>query len=336
MELIDRLNSLLELGHRLQKLDSNVFQKVVSQASTQNPWFTKRNIELSFEGLLSYLDEIKFNSWINRYEIQKKTPQNIGLVMAGNIPMVGIHDLICTIMSGHKAIVKLSSQDEIIIPFITRELCKIDPKFENQLVFVEKLTGIDAVIATGSDNTSRYFDFYFGKYPNIIRRNRTSVAILNNLEGNEDLMNLGQDIFSYFGLGCRNVSKIFVPQDYRIEELLKHFTEYVTLIDHNKYCNNYYYNKSILLVDNTKFIDGEFTLLQQSENLVSPISMIYYDYYEDIGQLKAHLKQIDHKIQCMVTNTKEIRNAIPFGSAQRPEIWEYADNIDTMKFLTSL
>ena len=336
MELIDRVDTLVELGKRLGKVEYDKFQKLVQKASVKNPWFTNENIELSFEGLQKYLDESKIKTWIDRYDIPKRRQCVVGIVMAGNIPMVGIHDLLCTIISGHKAFIKLSSQDEVIIPYLVQELIKIEPKIENLINFVKKLEDFDAVIGTGSDNTARYFDSYFGKYPNIIRKNRTSVAILNDHESAADLKNLGHDIFSYFGLGCRNVSKLFVPGHYEIENLIPSFHHFTKLINHNKYCNNYHYNKSILLVNNSNFIDGEFVLFQKSKNLVSPISMVYYDYYEDEGQLQDYMENIDKKIQCIVTNKREIKVGVPFGSAQRPELWDYADRIDTMKFLTSL
>ena len=316
--------------------DRNLRKSLFEYARQRNSWFTRENIELAIRGLINYLDETKFNEWVNRYSFQENTGQRVGIVMAGNIPMVGIHDFICVLTSGHNAVIKLSSQDDVLIPFIIEKLIDINPRFNDRIEIVDQLQNISAVIATGSDNTARYFNYYFGKYPNIIRMNRTSVAILNGKETAEEKTNLSRDIFSYFGLGCRNVSKIFLPNGYDLAELIAHFGNYDHLSNHNKYSNNYYYNKSILLVNNTAHIDGEFVLLQKSEKLVSPVSMIYYEFYSDTNQLNADLKRLEHKIQCIVTNMKEFDNTVYFGGTQKPEIWDYADNIDTMEFLATL
>jgi len=336
LDFIKRTNSFLALGQHLKNLNQEVFEDVFQRASYQNPWFTSDSIKLSIAGIINYLDEQKLLPWLKNYNLINISPKKIGVVMAGNIPMVGMHDLICILLSGHKAIVKLSSQDDVLIRFIINELFSIEPMFKEYIEFVDKLKGMDAVIATGSDNTSRYFEYYFNKYPHIIRKNRTSVAILNGEESQDELIELGHDIFSYFGLGCRNVSKLFLPAGYDIKKLLPYFEFYNQVVNHNKYGNNYFYNRSILLVNQTQHLDNGFALFQESEKLVSPISVIYYEYYEHIDGLINHLKNMDDKIQCYVTKEPDMLNGIPFGKAQMPEIWDFADNIDTMKFLTDI
>ena len=336
MNFIKRKEAFIELGNRLINLDEETFSQLINEAGTKNPWFTLDNIKLSFNGLINYLDEYKFSTWLEKYTFNDTSEKKVGVVMAGNIPMVGIHDFICILMSGHKLVAKLSSQDDVLIPFIADQLIKINTDFQDQIEFVDQLKNIDVAITTGSDNTARYFDYYFGKYPNIIRKNRTSVAILDGNENYENLRNLSHDIYSYFGLGCRNVSKLFLPENMLMKEIIPHFNDYEHLTDHTKYNNNYFYNKSILLVNQEEHLDSGFSLFQVNERLVSPISMVYYEYYKDIEALKIKLGALDHKIQCLVTNSDVFENKVSFGNAQKPEITDYADNIDTMKFLLSL
>lgn len=327
---------MIELGNRLKNLESETYSKIIREANLKNPWFTSENTKRSFEGLIAYLDEDKLSAWLKNYTIKEHSSKNVGVVMAGNIPMVGIHDFICILVSGHKLVCKLSSSDDILIPFIASELINIEAGFADQIEFVDQLKNIDAAITTGSDNSGRYFEHYFGKYPNIIRKNRTSIAVLTGDESTQDLTGLSHDIYSYFGLGCRNVSKLFLPKNYSISDLLNHFNSYGDLVHHSKYNNNYFYNKSIFLVNQDKHLDNGFTLFIESEKLVSPISVIFYEFYEDIDVLKNKLDLVKSKIQCIVTNSKNFENAISFGEAQKPEVWDYADNIDTLKFLLSL
>ena len=336
MNINTRANSFLALGRQLRTLPPEVLDEVFESAEYHNPWFTKESCRLAFDGLLNYLDENKLPQWISRYHFSAAVPKTVGVVMAGNIPMVGIHDMICVLLSGHKLKAKLSSQDEILIKFVAKKLIEIEPQFAERIEFAEVLKDIDAVIATGSDNTSRYFDYYFSKYPHIIRKNRTSVAVLNGNESEDDLKALGHDIFSYFGLGCRNVSKLFVPDGYDIGALLRHFKDYDTLTDHHKYHNNYYYQKSIALVNQTAHHDSGFALFIESEKLVSPISVVYYELYENIDKLSKRLLLEANKIQCIVSNDQIHEKTIKFGKAQRPEPWDYADDVDTLKFLSSI
>lgn len=336
MDLINQVNSFLELGKRIENLDANSLASIIEKANTQNPWFTESFIRHAFAGLVHLLNENKLAQWLSHYDIKNTASKKVGVVMAGNIPMVGIHDLICVLISGHQLMAKLSSDDEVLMRFIVDLLLEIDPELGSNVQFVDKLKGMDAVIATGSDNTSRYFDYYFGRYPNIIRRNRTSIAILNGNEQDHELKKLGDDLFLYFGLGCRNISKLFIPEGYEIEKLIRQFENYSHLAEHQKFNNNYHYNKSILLVNLEDHLDNGFALFQRNSKLVSPLSVIYYDYYSNITGLKTLLDKESDKIQCVVTNNEQVEKRIGFGKAQLPEIWDYADDIDTMEFLQNL
>lgn len=336
MDLNQRINSFLKLGQYLNSIELGTLDEIIEKASYKNPWFTPENIKLSFEGLITYLESNNLKKWISNYNFDGVSAKKIGVVMAGNIPMVGIHDMICILLSGHILKAKLSSQDDILIPFIARSLIKIDPSFEEKIEFVEQLKDIEAVIATGSDNTSRYFEYYFSKYPHIIRRNRTSIAILSGKESAKTIAAIGHDMFSYFGLGCRNVSKLYLREEEKIEDIIKGFEKYKSLSDHNKYSNNYFYHKSIMLINQTVHLDNGFALFQENKKLNSPISIIYYEYYSDLNALKATLDLEKEKIQCIVSNIGSFENAVLPGGAQRPAIWDYADNIDTMQFLSNL
>lgn len=335
MDLKRRTNAFLGLAERLKGYDPDNLNEVFNRAAYNNPWFTRQNIQLSFDGLLNYLDEKKLVSWLHRYKCPEIIPKTIGVVMAGNIPIVGINDLICVLLSGHKLLAKLSSQDEVLIKFVAQELIEIEPEFSNRIAFVDKLKNMDAVIATGSDNTARYFEYYFSGIPHIIRKNRTSMAVLDGEESKEDLISLGMDVFSYFGLGCRNVSKLLIPTSYRIESLLPHWDLYRSLTDHHKYHNNYIHQRSILLINQNPHFDNGFALISQNENLVSPIGTIYFDRYDSLEEVESYIKSIENKIQCIVSSL-DLRGAIKFGKAQVPDIHDFADNIDTMEFLCNL
>jgi hypothetical protein len=237
-------------------------------------------------------------------------------------------------MSGNYVQIKLSSKDTKLLPYLVKQLQSIDPDFKEYIRFTERLENFDAIIATGSDNSARYFNFYFGRYPNVIRKNRTSCAILTGKESDQDIENLGSDIFSYFGLGCRNVSKIYVPNDYDFAKLLSRLDAFKEIIHHHKYCNNYDYQKSILLVNGVAFLDNGFILLQGNEKLVSPISVLYYEKYTNESDLRNKLQLNTEKLQCIVG--KENPATISFGQTQFPQVWDYADQIDTLKFLSGL
>jgi len=335
MKLEERLNAFIKLNQVLSELSASERAEIITQAANNNRWFDTSNVEQALSGLIHLTDPVKMKTWLTGYDLKPSKQKIIGLIMAGNIPLVGFHDLICVLLSGNKAAIKLSSQDLFLMQWIIRKLCEIEPAFIDQIDVCEQLKVMDAVIATGSNNTARYFDYYFGKYPHIIRKNRTSVAILNGKETDTELMELGKDVFTYFGLGCRNVSKIWVPQDYDFLPLLDLWTSFKKVADNFKYHNNYEYNKSIYLVNGFTHLDTGFLLLAESEALTSPISVLYYQKYQNLTEVNQHLTENQDKIQCIVSGQLS-KNFIPFGQTQVPEISDYADGMDVMRFLNTL
>ena len=335
MILDKRIDSLVKLGNAIRDFDTETFDKLAESARNENLWFTTESVEKSLTGISRFLERDNLIEWTNRYDLKKVSPKKVGLIMAGNIPLVGFHDFLSTLISGHHAILKLSSKDSKLLGLLINELLEIAPAFGNYITVQEEfLKNYDAVIATGSDNSSKHFEYYFRKYPNVIRKNRTSCAILTGDETPEELSLLGNDIFSYFGLGCRNVSKLFLPIGYDFNILLNKWDTHKSVIHHHKYANNYDYQKSILLVNLLPFLDNGFVLLQENEKLVSPISVLYYEYYNNEGALKDQLQSHHQKIQCVVGKTELA--TVRFGQAQFPEVWDYADGVDTLKFLSSL
>ena len=273
----------------------------------------------------------KLKEWTEKYNFENVSPKVVGVIMAGNIPLVGFHDLLSVLISGHFAAVKPSSDDQFLTKIMVDWIVEIEPRFKKNIELRDKLTEIDAVIATGSDNTARYFEYYFKDIPSIIRKNRTSVAILKGKESPKELEALGEDIFSYYGLGCRNVSKVFTPKGYDLRDAFPHFETYSEVVNHNKYRNNYDYYKSIYLVNKTPHLDTGFLLVNSTDDLVSPTSVLYHQEYDSIENLQTILDSKKDKIQCIVG-----KDFIPFGKAQRPELWDYADDVDTMEFLAGL
>lgn len=330
----ERIVAFEKLGKRLHAIDEVSFEEITQKATNENPWFTAESVRTAFAGIIQLLDPGHLKAWVARYNTGVTTPRTIAVVAAGNIPLVGFHDFLAVLISGHAVQLKPSSKDSELLKFIAAELAAIEPRFATRITFVERLRDFDAVIATGSDNSARYFQYYFGKYPHIIRSNRTSCAILTGKERDEDLTNLGRDIFTYYGLGCRNVSKMYVPAGYDLTRLVPLWTPYATVLNHHKYHNNYDYQKSIRLVNGVPFIDTGFLLIEENDKLVSPISVLYYEQYHDSGDLALKLTQAREKIQCIVGG--EHPAEVSFGKAQAPLVWEYADKIDTLAFLESL
>jgi hypothetical protein len=284
------------------------------------------------------LEEEKLNEWILSYK-QKHTalnPHKIGVVMAGNIPLVGFHDLLCVLISGHILYAKLSSQDSALIKNIAKILIEIEPDFAERIIFAERLNDIDAVIATGSDNSAKHFQYYFRKIPRIIRQNRTSAAILSGYETEQELGLLGKDILQYFGLGCRNVSKLYVPQNYSFDYFFQSIEYLKPVLQHHKYLNNYDYNKSIFLINKVEHFDNGFLMLRENENLFSSISVVHFEKYSGVGDLQARLGKWNEKIQILVGNHEIIPEGIVFGQSQYPSVLDYADGVDTMEFLLNL
>lgn len=311
-------------------------QSLINQLHESNSWFKRPQLEFAFKSWSNALTQDNLDKWLTPYNLGNEKLKTIGLILAGNIPMVGFHDVLSVLISGNKALIKLSSNDELLIPLILDYLGTIEPEFKNRYkITKEKLENFDAVIATGSDNTARYFDYYFGKYPNIIRKNRNSVAILNGNESKEDLFALGEDIFRYYGLGCRNVSKLFVPKGYNFDSFFESMFVFKDLINDEKYTNNYDYNKAVYLMSNFNILDNGFFTIKEDTSYASPISSVFYEYYEDLDALKSKINSDNEKIQCVVSN-QLIENSVSFGSTQNPALWDYADDVDTMKFLVSL
>lgn len=335
MNIDQRIKAFASLGDFLRNIPEDEFQSITANIRNENPWFTPGSVTRALSAIGENLTEYSLKNWLKNYDFSIARNAKIALVLAGNIPAVGFHDIMCVLLSGNTAVVKLSSKDRFLVKYLLDRLCEIAPPLADRIVINEnQLKDFDAVIATGSDNTSRYFEYYFGKYPHIIRKNRTSVAILSGDESTEELKALGEDVFSYFGLGCRNVSKLFVPEHYNFNKLFESWEPFKAVIDHHKYCNNYDYQKSILLVNREKFLDNGFVILQPSERIVSPISVVYHETYRDADHLSGILKAIESKVQTVVGNGPLAR--VGFGDAQCPAVSDYADNVDTMKFLEGL
>ncbi len=331
--LSDILKQLLN-GKETDLLSQTGFQDFLQQAEDENPWFSQENIHSALSQIAVVLQENSLKKWLSAYPdiIRRRRTKTVGIIMAGNIPLVGFHDMLSVLISGYNLKAKLSSKDRILPKMIRRLLVKINSEFEKRIFFTEdQLSDFDAIIATGSNNSAQVFKQYFGKYPHIIRQNRNSVTILTGDETPEDLKKLGYDIFSFFGLGCRNVSKIFIPEDYEIEKLIPYFNDFSHLLNHNKYINNYDYQKTLFLMARLSFVDGNFFLMQESNELASPISVIYYERYNDYHQLKLQLSTIKNQLQVVVS-----KENINFGLTQQPELWDYADGIDTLAFLLNI
>ena len=329
----ERIKPFVKLNEHLSNLHNDEFQSLALRVRNQNPWFTEDNVRSALEGITTVLNEKSLREWVKNYSFRNSV-KTVALILAGNIPMVGFHDLLCVLIAGHSAQLKLSSKDTVLMQVIIDKLIELDPGMKPRINVVERLKDFDAVIATGSDNSSRYFEYYFGKYPHIIRKNRTSVAVLNGDESHDELKALGMDVFTYFGLGCRNVSKLFVPAGYSFNELFENWEEYKDIIHHHKYNNNYDYQKSLLLINRVPFLDNGFVMLQENERFVSPISVIYYEYYANQAELRQKLDSAADKIQVVVGNVDVA--TVRLGNSQNPEVCDYADNVDTMSFLASL
>jgi hypothetical protein len=335
MQLKQRINAFVKLGDALNGilLDDN---QLLETASVHNGWFTHENLKFALKSWNEALSEENINQWLKDYTIPETDPKTVAIIMAGNIPLVGFHDFISVLITGNHVLAKLSSHDTILLPFIAEKLIVIEPGFKDRIEFTDgRLTNFDAVIATGSNNTARYFDYYFGKYPHIIRKNRNSVAVLSGEETQEQLEGLANDIFRYFGLGCRNVSKIFIPKEYNFDPFFNAMFSWKEIINNNKYINNYDYNKAVYLMSDIDLLDNEFMLLKEDSNYSSPISVVFYEYYDSIDSLKNNLQENSEQIQAVVSNM-QLPNAIPLGNAQTPQLWDYADGVDSVEFLLKL
>lgn len=328
------INAFKKLGTLLSN-PTDVLENTIYSAENSNAWFTVENVKKSVLSFSEMLNNADVDTWFKSVKFTS-SPKKVGLILAGNIPMVGFHDVLCVLATGNIALIKLSSSDDKLLKAVLAELIKIEPAFDEKIQYVERLKDFDAVIATGSNNSSRYFDYYFSKVPNIIRKNRNSVAVLTGTETKEDIQNLGADIFDYFGLGCRNVSKIYFPAGYDIANFYEGIESYQPIINHFKYNNNYDYNKSIYLVNAAKHFDNGFLLLKEDENLTSPLAVLFYEEYESLANVEATLKDKEEQIQCVITRANLNLNTFDFGQSQHPKLWDYADNVNTIDFLNGL
>jgi len=338
MRLPERIEAFAELGRILREaLDgrknkySAKIENLIAGQQTINPWFTPENVRMALKSIAANLTEGKLREWTGRYpELNSDyQPVRVGVIMAGNIPLVGFHDFLSVLITGNKIIARTSTKDSELPVAIAEILYDINGYFREMIEFTDGIIkDFDAVIATGSNNTSRYFEYYFGKYYNLIRKNRNSVAILTGNEDPEELKRLGEDVFSYFGLGCRNVSKIFIPEDFDIESLKHHWEKYSDIINHTKYGNNYDYYKAVYHVNKENFYDSGYYLLKEDNGYASPVSVIYFERYKRDEDFSFLFDTENEKIQCIVG-----KGATEFGRTQWPELWDYADNKDTIEFI---
>ena len=332
MNLQDRILLMSKLGDYLNE-NNDEYQAVKEKANRENPWFIPEFIELASQNIAAaFLQKDKLESWVKKYTIAdvQQRKKNIGVVMAGNIPLVGFHDLLSIFISGHKAIIKPSSKDEVLIKHIVQKLVQWNESVNDDIVFAEKLTGCDAYIATGSNNTGRYFEYYFGKYPNIIRYNRTSVAVLDGTETMNELGLLADDICLYFGLGCRNVTKLFVPKGYDFIPLLDAVKKYDYFMEYHKYKHNYDYHLALLMMSNKFYMTDGSTIFTENISAFTPVSQVNYEYYENKDEVLNALSK-SNDVQAMVGH-----GLTGFGQAQRPSLIDYADGVDTIEFLLHL
>ncbi|MDH4404346.1 MAG: acyl-CoA reductase [Flavobacterium sp.] len=352
MTLEHKKNIFVELGKFLSQfsVDENTncqsvlfndlyfdkFIELIKLSPSHNGWYTNENVYFAIQSWAKALTEDNLNQWLDAYDFKGVESKTVGLVLAGNIPLVGFHDFISVLFSGHKVLVKTSSNDQHLLPFLAKYIISVEPKLENHITFVEgKLENFDAVIATGSNNTARYFEYYFKDKPSIIRKSRNSVAVLDGKESEEQMIALGEDVFRYFGLGCRNVSKIFVPRNYNFDAFFGGMYPYHKVMKFEKYINNYDYNKAVFLMSNFNLLDNEFLIIKEDSSYASPISSVFYEYYDNLDDIKYKLQHDHEQIQCIVSNDL-IENSVPFGQTQKPNLWDYADNIDTINFLINL
>jgi len=338
MDLKERIESFSRLGEILRNAlngeegrHATGFNILADNLWQENGWFTPDNVRLAVRNIAGMLTLKNLKEWCSAYpalSIPAK-PLNVGVVMAGNIPLAGFHDFLSVLITGNNIIARTSNKDRRLPRFMSDLLCSINRDFKKNITFSDDaLHGFDAVIATGSNNSSRYFEYYFGRYPNIIRKNRNSISIIEGDETAKEIEALGLDVFSYFGLGCRNVSKIYLPGNYRPEKLAENWSSFSFVMNNHKYANNYHYNKAVYKVNRDKFTDTGFILMKEDQGFISPVSVIHYEYYrskEEFGKVAESMKD---KIQCITG-----RKFVPFGKAQSPQLWDYADGIYTIEFL---
>ena len=347
MKLNERIELLEKTGtyfgdiiHAYQNQNNTSdFQKeleIIRSHHKYNGWFTQDNIIHALQAWKQQLSKDNLLRWTANVN-DAKTNKSVGIVMAGNIPLVGFHDFLSVYISGHKSKIKLSSQDDKLLPAIITHLEKINPDIAYSVEFVDKIKEVDAVIATGSNNTSRYFHQYFGDMPNIIRKNRTSVAILDGHETSEELSGLAMDLLMYFGMGCRNVSKLYLPNGFDLDKIFSAvYHNFAEIIKHNKYANNYDYYKAIYLLNKVSFLENGMMILKEDKAIHSPVSVVHYEYYDKLEHVEKELRLQQDQLQCVVSKTGALKNEVKPGASQFPELWNYADNVNTLEFLGKL
>ncbi|ARV05996.1 acyl-CoA reductase [Polaribacter sp. SA4-10] len=348
----NRIAAFVKLGHFLSQFSADKIEKKetaefndlffdgfkhqLKVAQENNSWFTKENIFFSLESWSKSLTTNNLDNLIKNEDLTSIKPKKVAIVMAGNIPLVGFHDFLSVLISGHSVVVKQSSNDKHILPFLGKYLEYVYPSFKEKITFTEeKLEDFDAVIATGSNNTARYFEYYFKNKPNIIRKSRNSVAVLTGKESEADLEKLADDVFQYFGLGCRSVSKLYVPKGYNFDAFFTGMYIKKEIINNAKYANNYDYNKAVYLMSEFDLLENGFLMIKEDASYSSPIATVFYEYYENEIDLKIKLHLEKEKIQCIVSKGF-IENEIAFGETQNPELADYADGINTLDFLSKI
>lgn len=351
-EIEKRISSFIQLGQFLSQFSRTTiaaksaiahndvffdgFKHQLKLAEEHNNWFTRENLLFTCESWAKALTEENIKNWVSKEKIHITSNQKVAIVMAGNIPLVGFHDFLAVLISGHSVIAKLSSNDKHLLPFLAKYLEYTNNNFKGKISFTnEKLEGFDAVIATGSNNTARYFEYYFKDKPNIIRKNRNSVAILTGNESENDMENLSEDVFRYFGLGCRSVSKIFIPKNYNFDSFFKGMFQQQEIIQNAKYANNYDYNKAVYLMSEFDILENGFLMIKEDSSYASPIASVFYEYYDNTDDLKIKLYEDRDLIQCVVAKDF-LDNEIPFGQTQHPNLWDYADDVNTLNFLSNI
>ncbi|NAS13529.1 acyl-CoA reductase [Poritiphilus flavus] len=309
------------------------FDRKLALAEAKNGWFTRENVLFSLKRWTELLNQDSLEGWLAPYDISSNKEKAVAMITAGNIPLVGFHDLMCILLTGNKAQIKLSSNANVLMPFVVDQLLSFETSLEGKVKFTEgKLDDFEAVIATGSNNTARYFEYYFGNQPNIIRKNRNSVAILSGNEEPKQLSDLGEDIFRYYGLGCRSVSKLFVPRNYDFDHFFQGIFQYSDIIDGQKYANNYDYNKAVYLMSEFSILDNGFLMLKEDQGYSSPIATLFYEYYDSSSELEDRLESDKDQLQCVVRDSLHDSD-VPFGRTQHPKLDDYADGVDTVEFL---